>query len=98
MLRVANIIREDRNNDGAQAEEESKDEKADMNVDFRRRDENSNVQREPLVKRRFAHSRRQHSDDEGEKEQDPDLCNSEHLLNFWIYSESSSFFDIYAIV
>ena len=72
MLNEANIIREDRNNDGAQAEEESKDEETDMNVDFRRRDGNSNVQREPLVKRRFAHSRRQHSDDEGEKEQDPD--------------------------
>ena len=72
MLSEANIIREDRNNDGDQAEEESKDEEADMNVDFRRPNGNSYVQREPLVKRRFAHSRRQHSDDEGEKEQDPD--------------------------
>ena len=71
MLNEANIIREDRNNDGAQAEE-SKNEETDMNVDFRRLDGNSNVQREPLVKRRFVHSRRQHSDDEGEKEQDPD--------------------------
>ena len=72
MLSEANIIREDRNNDGAQTEEESKDEETDMNVDFRRPNGNSNVQREPIVKRRFAHSRRQHSDDEGEKEQDPD--------------------------
>ena len=71
MLSEANIVREDRNNDGAQ-EEESKDEEADMNVDFRRPNGNSKVQREPLVKRRFDHSRRQHSDDKGEKEQDPD--------------------------
>ena len=71
MLSEANIIKENRNNDGAQVEE-SKDEEADINVDFRRLDGNSNVQREPLVKRRFTHSRRQHSDYEGEKEQDPD--------------------------
>ena len=32
MLSEANIIREDRNNDGAQAEEESKDEEADMYI------------------------------------------------------------------
>ena len=89
MLNEDNIIREDRNNDETQAEEESKDEEADMNVDFRRPYGISNMQREPLVKRRLAHNRRQHSDDKGEKKQDPDKCNSELLLNLlnllWVF-------------
>ena len=72
MLSESNIIREDRNSDGAQTEEESKDEEADMNVDFRGPDGNSNLQREPLVQRRFAYNSRQHLNDEGGKEQDLD--------------------------
>ena len=65
-----NIIREDRYNDGALTEKESKHEEAKMNVDFRRSVWNSNLQREPLIKRGFVHSRNQHLDDEREKEQD----------------------------
>ena len=72
MLSEANITKEDRNKYGAQTEEESKYLEVDMNIDFRMPYGNSNEQREPLVKRRFAHSRRQHSNDEGEKEQDSD--------------------------
>ena len=43
-----------------------------MNVGFHRPDENSNVQREPLIKRRFVHGRLHHSENERQKEQDPD--------------------------
>ena len=71
-----------------------KNKEVDMNVDFRIPDGNTNVQREPLVKRRFAHCRLQHSDDEGENNK----IQINAILNFysiyWIYFGSSSFFDI----
>ena len=57
MLSVFNIVEGEECQNRQPAKEESKEKEGDMNVDYRRPEAESYVQREALIKNKFPHSR-----------------------------------------